>query len=137
MAFLTALPSIDPSVTMMPTLSRTNSRAKSEIRSVVPSDHLHTISMFFPSIHPKSRNVLRNYPSEGRERQLQLHCVATACAEYGCLAMLKRRPRESLRAPLERLDAAIELAENEETVIGEINPPLPKPRNRSPASRRS
>jgi hypothetical protein len=54
-----------------------------------------------------------------------IRCVATACAEYGCLAMLQRRPRESLQHLLERLDAAIELAETEETVIDEINSPSP------------
>ena len=43
-----------------------------------------------------------------------VRCAATACADYGCLAMLQRRPRESLQQLLERLDAAIELAETEE-----------------------
>lgn len=50
-----------------------------------------------------------------------IKCAATAGDDHRCLAMLKRRPRETLRTLLERLDAAIERAETEDTMIDEIN----------------
>lgn len=61
----------------------------------------------------------------------QLHpiaCAAIANDDHNCLAMLQRRPGESLRDLLVRLDAAIATAWNEEILIDEINPPLPSRR---------
>ena len=55
-------------------------------------------------------------------------CAAIANTDYDCLAMLQRRPDESLRDLLVRLDAAIATAWNEEILIDEINPPLPSRR---------
>jgi len=56
-------------------------------------------------------------------------CAAIANkTDYDCLAMLQRRPDESLRDLLVRLDAAIATAWNEAIVIDEINPPLPSRR---------
>lgn len=48
-------------------------------------------------------------------------CAAVASDEGGNLAMLVRRPRESLQALLARLDAAIEKAWDEEIFTDEIN----------------
>jgi len=42
--------------------------------------------------------------------------------------MLQRRPDESLRDLLIRLDAAIATAWDEEILVDEINPPLPSRR---------
>lgn len=53
-------------------------------------------------------------------------CVATACTEDACLAMLVRRKNESLLELLTRLDQAIAKAFNEDIFTDEINPP-PKP----------
>lgn len=55
-------------------------------------------------------------------------CAAIATDEAGCLAMLKRRPEETLLQLLDRLDAAIDSAWRTERVIDEINPPPPKPK---------
>jgi len=55
-------------------------------------------------------------------------CAAIANDGYNSLAMLQRRPDESLRDLLVRLDAAIATAWNEEILIDEINPPLPSRR---------
>jgi len=52
-----------------------------------------------------------------------IHCAATAVDEDSCLAMLVRRPRESLAAFLERLDGAIEDAIEREIFVDEINGP--------------
>ena len=57
-----------------------------------------------------------------------IECAAIANADYGCLAMLQRRPDESLRDLLIRLDAAIATAWDEEILVDEINPPLPSRR---------
>lgn len=57
-----------------------------------------------------------------------IECAAIANDDHNCLAMLQRRPDESLRDLLVRLDAAIATAWNEEIVIDEINPPLPSRR---------
>ena len=57
-----------------------------------------------------------------------IECAAIANDDHNCLAMLQRRPEESLRDLLVRLDAAIATAWNEEIVIDEINPPLPSRR---------
>jgi len=50
-------------------------------------------------------------------------CVATAADEDQSLAMLMRRPGESLLDLLVRLDQAIEKAYNEEIFTDEINAP--------------
>lgn len=50
-------------------------------------------------------------------------CVATAADEDQCLAMLQRRPRESLAELLQRLDAAIEEAYANGVCIDEVNAP--------------
>ncbi len=55
-------------------------------------------------------------------------CAAIANDDHNCLAMLQRRPEESLRDLLVRLDDAIATAWNEEILIDEINPPLPSRR---------
>ena len=55
-------------------------------------------------------------------------CAAIANTDYDCLAMLQRRPDESLCDLLVRFDAAIATAWNEEILIDEINPPLPSRR---------
>jgi hypothetical protein len=49
--------------------------------------------------------------------------AAVANDDYNCLAMLKRRPGETLQQLLERLDAAIYLAQTEEQFTDEINTP--------------
>jgi hypothetical protein len=49
-------------------------------------------------------------------------CVATAADEDRCLAMLQRRPGESLTELLQRLDAAIEHAYENGVCIDEVNP---------------
>ena len=59
-----------------------------------------------------------------------IKCVAIANTDYNCLAMLQRRPGESLHQLLHRLDAAIALALTEEKLIDEINPPLPPSKKR-------
>ena len=43
--------------------------------------------------------------------------------DYNCLAMLKRRPGETLQQLLERLDAAVHLAQTEEQFTDEVNAP--------------
>jgi hypothetical protein len=56
----------------------------------------------------------------------QIHpipCVAIANDDHNCLAMLKRRPNETLYQLLTRLDAAIAGALNEKLYIDEINKP--------------
>lgn len=55
-------------------------------------------------------------------------CAAIANDEHNCLAMLQRRKGESLRDLLVRLDAAIDIAWNEDRFIDEINPPIPASR---------
>ncbi len=51
--------------------------------------------------------------------------VAIASDEHNALAMLRRRPGESLAAVLLRLDTAIELAIETAEFTDEINPPPP------------
>ena len=51
-----------------------------------------------------------------------IECAAVANDESNTLAMLKRRPGESLQQLLERLDAAIARAWDTETFVDEINP---------------
>ena len=55
-----------------------------------------------------------------------LPCVAIANADYACLAMLQRRPDESVPQLLDRLDRSIAIAWATDQLIDEINPPLPK-----------
>ena len=55
-----------------------------------------------------------------------VHCAATAADEDQCLAMLQRRPGESLMELLQRLDAAIADAYENNVYIDEITPPLPR-----------
>lgn len=50
-------------------------------------------------------------------------CVATAADEDQCLAMLVRRPDETLTDLLQRLDAAIEVAWENGAGVDEVNPP--------------
>jgi hypothetical protein len=51
-------------------------------------------------------------------------CVATACDDAQCLAMLVRRKGESLDALMQRLDAAIADAYEHERFIDEVNVPI-------------
>jgi hypothetical protein len=51
-------------------------------------------------------------------------CVAVATDGHNTLAMLKRRPDETLAQLLTRLDQAIERAWMEEIYTDEINPPV-------------
>lgn len=51
-------------------------------------------------------------------------CVAVATDGHNSLAMLKRRPSETLAQLLTRLDQAIERAWTEEIYTDEINPPV-------------
>jgi len=52
-------------------------------------------------------------------------CAAIANDQHNSLAMLQRRPGETLHHLLARLDAAIALAWNEDHFSDEINPPSP------------
>jgi hypothetical protein len=58
-------------------------------------------------------------------------CAAVASDDEQCLAMLQRRPGETLRQLLERLDAAIDTAITTEQMIDEINAPANKARKAS------
>ena len=55
-----------------------------------------------------------------------IKCAAVANDEDQCHAMLQRRPGETLRQLLERLDAAIDTAITTEEMIDEINAPRSK-----------
>ncbi len=57
-----------------------------------------------------------------------IKCAAIATDTASCLAMLQRRPGETLQQLLERLDAAIELAWTTDQFTDEINPPPPTKR---------
>ena len=50
-------------------------------------------------------------------------CVAVANDESNALAMLRRRPGESLTALLERLDQAIKRAVEHDEYLDEVNEP--------------
>ncbi len=50
-------------------------------------------------------------------------CAAIANDDHECLAMLQRRPGETLHQLLQRLDAAIATARDSDTIIDEINTP--------------
>jgi hypothetical protein len=56
-------------------------------------------------------------------QQRPIGCIATACDEDQCLAMLVRRKGESLLQLLTRLDEAIAKAYEENIFTDEINPP--------------
>lgn len=60
-------------------------------------------------------------------RRPPIGCIATACDEDQCLAMLVRRKDETLLELLTRLDAAIAKAYEENILTDEINPPGPIP----------
>jgi hypothetical protein len=63
-----------------------------------------------------------------------IRCAATAADEDQCLAMLVRRPGETLTDLLQRLDAAIGDACKNQIYIDEINaPPRSTPSGRSRA----
>ena len=51
-------------------------------------------------------------------------CVATACDEAQCLAMLVRRKNESLNTLMQRLDAAIADAYENQHFTDEVNAPI-------------
>ena len=51
-------------------------------------------------------------------------CVVTACDDAQCLAMLVRRKAESLDALLQRLDAAIADAYENDHFTDEVNAPI-------------
>jgi len=57
-------------------------------------------------------------------------CVAIANDGHNSLAMLKRRPSESLANLMLRLDAAIELATEHDVFTDEINTVSPTPKRR-------
>lgn len=50
-----------------------------------------------------------------------IRCAAIAVNSESCLAMLVRRPQETLHAFLDRLDGAIEDAQEREIFVDEIN----------------
>jgi hypothetical protein len=58
-------------------------------------------------------------------------CAAVASDDHNALAMLKRRPGESLQELLARLDAAIGSACNNSAFIDEINSPPNLPSSKS------
>lgn len=55
-----------------------------------------------------------------------IRCAATAADEDQCLAMLARQPGESLSELLQRLDAAIADAYENNIYVDEINAPPPR-----------
>lgn len=57
-------------------------------------------------------------------------CVAVATDGHNALAMLRRRPGESLMDLLQRLEAAIEKAVEQDIYTDEINSPAPGKRSR-------
>jgi len=65
-----------------------------------------------------------------------IRCAATAADEDQCLAMLQRRPGETLIDLLQRLDAAIEDAYENNVYLDEVNAPLPtRPSTKRPRRR--
>ena len=54
--------------------------------------------------------------------QQPIGCIAVANDQSNTLAMLKRRPKESLEDLLNRLDIAIERATETDKMVDEINP---------------
>lgn len=61
-------------------------------------------------------------------RLYPIECAAIANDGHNSLAMLRRRPGETVQQLLARLDAAIALAWNEDRFTDEINPPMPSRR---------
>lgn len=59
-AFLAATEGGVPSVTITSTLSRTNSSARRDSLSGLPSAHRYSITRFRPSIHPRARRPSTN-----------------------------------------------------------------------------
>jgi len=59
-----------------------------------------------------------------------IKCAAIANDDDTCLAMLQRRPGETLQQLLERLDAAIDRAWTADEFTDEINTPLPRTKQR-------
>lgn len=57
-------------------------------------------------------------------------CVAVATDGHNALAMLRRRPGESLMDLLQRLEVAIEKAVEQDIYTDEINSPAPGKRSR-------
>ena len=57
-----------------------------------------------------------------------IDCAAIANDGHNSLAMLRRRPSETLQQLLTRLDSAIALAWNDDRFTDEINPPRPSRR---------
>jgi hypothetical protein len=55
-----------------------------------------------------------------------VRCAATAADEDQCLAMLVRRPGESLAGLLQHMDVAIANAYENDVFVDEINPPPPR-----------
>ena len=97
---------------------RTRTRDRDTHRGVsAPSDTLENIAELINSGGQISVGHLPPVP-----------CAAIASDDHNCLAMLQRRPGESLRDLLIRLDAAIATAWNDECFIDEINPPKPMSR---------
>jgi hypothetical protein len=77
------------------------------------------------AVAPSLENIAELIDNGGQisiGRLAPIECAAVANDEHDCLAMLKRRPGETLQQLLERLDAAIALASDGETFIDEINP---------------
>jgi hypothetical protein len=78
-------------------------------------------------------NILALIDNGGQITLGALHpikCVAIANDEHNSLAMLQRRPGETLQQLLERLDAAIDLAWTADKFTDEINTPLPRTKQR-------
>jgi hypothetical protein len=59
-----------------------------------------------------------------------IKCAAIANDDNNCLAMLQRRPGETLQQLLQRLDAAIELAWATDQFTDEINVPITRSKPR-------
>lgn len=59
-----------------------------------------------------------------------IECAAIANDDDTCLAMLQRRPGETLQQLLERLDAAIDRAWTADEFTDEITTPLPRTKQR-------
>ena len=78
------------------------------------------------AVAPSLENIAELIDNGGQisiGRLAPIECAAVANDEHNCLAMLQRRPGETLQQLLERLDAAIALALDGEAFIDEVNPP--------------
>lgn len=65
--------------------------------------------------------VLNGFGSISIGRVDSIKCAATATNEDECLAMLVKKPQESLAELLTRLDSAIEGAQERQIFVDEIN----------------